>query len=318
MRRFRHWRRRRAAIGLLAAAVITTGISANVAGAAPESQKAPRFDAEKAKVRPGAKVRLRGQFTAQASPATTIGAPQPAPKVPGQVRIQFKPAGKDHFDQIAVTGTDTEGKYAHRAKVRRSGYFRAVASDGRISEPDRVRVKSRVKAKLGNEDVNLGDKLKIKGSVAPAIGHRKVVVKVGNDRLMAKTNKRGRFTARWKADETGTQKVKVKARGDKIAAGSKDKAGKATVYRPAEASYYGPGFYGGTTACGQTLSTGMIGVAHKTMPCGTKLKLRYGNRTVKAEVIDRGPYAGNREFDLTEATKNKLGFPSTGTVWVNK
>ncbi len=137
-------------------------------------------------------------------------------------------------------------------------------------------------------------------------------------RLTTKTNKRGRFTARWKADETGTQKVKVKARGDKIAAGSKDKAGKATVYRPAEASYYGPGFYGGTTACGQTLSTGTIGVAHKTMPCGTKLKLRYGNRTVKAEVIDRGPYAGDREFDLTEATKNKLGFPSTGTVWVNK
>jgi rare lipoprotein A len=316
MRRFRHWRRRRAAIGLLAAAaLITTAVPTSPAGAVGE--KAPRFNAEKTKVRPGAKVRLRGQFTAQATPATTLGT-APAPKPPGQVRIEFRPAGKDHYDQIAVTGTDDDGKYMHRTKVRRSGYFRAVASDGRISEPDRVRVKSRVKARLGNDDVNLGDKLKVKGSVAPAIGHRKIVVKVGNDKVTTKTNKRGRFMARWKADETGTQKVKVKARGDEIAAGSKDKAGKATVYRPAEASYYGPGFYGGTTACGQTLTSGTIGVANKTMPCGTKLKLRYGNRTVKVEVIDRGPYSGDREFDLTEATKNKLGFPSTGTVWASK
>jgi peptidoglycan lytic transglycosylase len=31
-------------------------------------------------------------------------------------------------------------------------------------------------------------------------------------------------------------------------------------------------------------------------------------------VVDRGPYAGNREYDLTAAAKAKLGFPSTGTV----
>ena len=37
-----------------------------------------------------------------------------------------------------------------------------------------------------------------------------------------------------------------------------------------------------------------------------------------AQVVDRGPYAGNREFDLTAATKNKLGFGSTGTVLSSK
>jgi rare lipoprotein A (peptidoglycan hydrolase) len=31
-------------------------------------------------------------------------------------------------------------------------------------------------------------------------------------------------------------------------------------------------------------------------------------------VIDRGPYAGNREYDLTVATKAELGFPPMGTV----
>jgi rare lipoprotein A len=28
-------------------------------------------------------------------------------------------------------------------------------------------------------------------------------------------------------------------------------------------------------------------------------------------VIDRGPYVGGRDDDLTEATKERLGFPST-------
>jgi rare lipoprotein A len=54
------------------------------------------------------------------------------------------------------------------------------------------------------------------------------------------------------------------------------------------------------------------------MRCGTKLRLRYRGRTVSARVIDRGPFAGNREFDLTAATKERLGFGSTGTVLSSK
>jgi rare lipoprotein A len=110
----------------------------------------------------------------------------------------------------------------------------------------------------------------------------------------------------------------VRASGNKVAAGSGDRAGKVTVYRKAFASYYGPGFYGNRTACGQTLTPGMLGVAHKTMRCGTKLTLRNRGRSVKVRVIDRGPYAHGREFDLTEATKKRLGFGSTGYVWTSK
>jgi rare lipoprotein A (peptidoglycan hydrolase) len=54
------------------------------------------------------------------------------------------------------------------------------------------------------------------------------------------------------------------------------------------------------------------------MPCGTRLTLRYQGRTVRAKVIDRGPFSGGREFDLTAATKQRLGFPSTGTVLVSR
>jgi rare lipoprotein A (peptidoglycan hydrolase) len=35
---------------------------------------------------------------------------------------------------------------------------------------------------------------------------------------------------------------------------------------------------------------------------------------VRVPVIDRGPYVSGREFDLTGATKEKLGFGSTGIV----
>ncbi|MGI8727736.1 MAG: RlpA-like double-psi beta-barrel domain-containing protein [Solirubrobacterales bacterium] len=54
------------------------------------------------------------------------------------------------------------------------------------------------------------------------------------------------------------------------------------------------------------------------MPCGTKLKLRHKGNVVPVRVIDRGPYHGNREFDLTGATKQKLGFGSTGVVYASK
>jgi rare lipoprotein A len=43
--------------------------------------------------------------------------------------------------------------------------------------------------------------------------------------------------------------------------------------------------------------------------------LRYDGRTVEVRVIDRGPYVAGREFDLTEATKQALGFGGVGEVW---
>ncbi|MBO9532078.1 MAG: hypothetical protein J7513_03780 [Solirubrobacteraceae bacterium] len=86
--------------------------------------------------------------------------------------------------------------------------------------------------------------------------------------------------------------------------------------RPALASWYGPGLYGQRTACGQTLTTGLKGVAHKSLPCGTKVTVKYRGRSTSASVVDRGPFAGGREFDLTGATARAIGFHSVGRVWV--
>ena len=45
--------------------------------------------------------------------------------------------------------------------------------------------------------------------------------------------------------------------------------------------------------------------------------MRYQGRSVRVRVIDRGPYVGAREFDLTRATKDRIGFAGHGTIQVS-
>lgn len=77
------------------------------------------------------------------------------------------------------------------------------------------------------------------------------------------------------------------------------------------ATWYGPGLYGNSTACGKTLRPKTMGVAHRTLPCGTRVAFKYGNRYVRTRVIDRGPYT-RAEWDLTERAAKKLGFKDEG------
>ena len=61
-----------------------------------------------------------------------------------------------------------------------------------------------------------------------------------------------------------------------------------------ESSWYGPGFFGNRTACGQNLKKSTMGVAHRTLPCGTKVVFGYRGRYVRTRVIDRGPFVKQR------------------------
>jgi rare lipoprotein A (peptidoglycan hydrolase) len=82
----------------------------------------------------------------------------------------------------------------------------------------------------------------------------------------------------------------------------------------AGATWYGPGFYGKQTACGRTLTQTTIGVANKTLPCGTKVTFAYHGHYAIAPVIDRGPYTAGYSFDLTSATAQALGFKASGDL----
>ena len=96
-------------------------------------------------------------------------------------------------------------------------------------------------------------------------------------------------------------------------AGSR-RIGRLNVYRYAHASWYGPGLYGGHLGCGGTLDAGDLGVAHKSLPCGTKVAFYYRGRTITLPVVDRGPYRRGYSWDLTEAAAAKLRFSGLGRV----
>jgi len=75
------------------------------------------------------------------------------------------------------------------------------------------------------------------------------------------------------------------------------------------ASWYGPGFWENRTACGQILTPALLGVAHRTLPCGTLVTLRHGGATLTMPVVDNGPHVPGREFDLTHRARVALGCP---------
>jgi hypothetical protein len=127
-----------------------------------------------------------------------------------------------------------------------------------------------------------------------------------------RTGARGRFRLRYVPRRLGSQWVRLRFAGDAAGLGSHRRLGQLNVFRLAEASWYGGG---GSLACGGSLTSNTMGVANKTLPCGTLVTLRYGGHMVRVPVVDRGPYVAGREFDLTEATKDALGFGGVGQVW---
>jgi rare lipoprotein A (peptidoglycan hydrolase) len=86
-----------------------------------------------------------------------------------------------------------------------------------------------------------------------------------------------------------------------------------TTVRPTGiATWFGPGFYGHKTACGQTLTPAVEGVANRTLPCGTLVKVGYGAKTMTLPVLDRGPYSHiGASWDLTAGAARALGISET-------
>jgi len=164
-------------------------------------------------------------------------------------------------------------------------------------------------------NVVAGRRALVRGRVAPATAGAQVSLQRRSGRRWhtidhARLSAGGRFSFRFRPQRTGSAPVRVRA------GAARERVGRLNVYRRANVSWYGPGLYGGHLGCGGTLTPSTLGVAHKTLPCGTMVTLRHSGRTVRVPVVDRGPYVGGREFDLTQATKQRLGFGSTGTVLV--
>jgi len=314
-RRFRLRRRRLAAAVLLPLAATIT-YPALGAGAEPGPDHA-RIDASQRTVPYGQPVTLAGAFPGAA-------------KAPVDVRYRAK--GSEVWHTAKTDRTGAGGRYRVRVQPAGSGYWRAelgdTATSGEQVPPasavapgvdsdtgtERIKVRSHTRARVAGRHGMVGDRIVVRGEVSPAGAKREIVVRVGGERERTEAGRGGHFRLGWKAPHTGVFRVEAKARSNRTATGSRDAAGRVTVYRPAAASWYGPGLYGNALACGGTLSPSTMGVANRSLPCGTKVHLRYGDRSVTVPVIDRGPYSGSREYDLTAATKERLGFPDVGTV----
>ena len=103
------------------------------------------------------------------------------------------------------------------------------------------------------------------------------------------------------------------ASGGGTAAPSSSASGPAaTKVRPsAVATWFGPGFYGRETACGQILTPEVVGVANRTLPCGTLVQVAYDGRTLTVPVLDRGPYSHGAAWDLTAGAASALRITET-------
>jgi rare lipoprotein A (peptidoglycan hydrolase) len=86
---------------------------------------------------------------------------------------------------------------------------------------------------------------------------------------------------------------------------------KIKVHRTGIATWFGPGFFGQATACGQTLTPAVIGIANRTLPCGTLVKVTYKGQALVVPVLDRGPYANHADWDLTSGAAQALDITET-------
>jgi hypothetical protein len=127
----------------------------------------------------------------------------------------------------------------------------------------------------------------------------------------------GSFSAVWRTNHIGrfaTRVLLASGGGARSRDAVVSPALDVTVYRPSVSTTYGPGFYGSRTACGEILKRTTVGVANRSLPCGTSVAIYYDGRTMVVPVIDRGPYANRADWDLTEATARALGIGGTVTL----
>ena len=84
------------------------------------------------------------------------------------------------------------------------------------------------------------------------------------------------------------------------------------------ASWYGPRFHGRRTASGERYDMHELTAAHKTLPFGTRLRVRsvHTGKEVVVRVNDRGPYKHQRIIDLSRAAMVALGTLERGVTEV--
>jgi rare lipoprotein A len=193
-----------------------------------------------------------------------------------------------------------------------------------VSQVHAIKVAPRIKVTHKRIPGSPGKDLAVSGILRPSVADVPVELQLKAKRgwktlARAKTGPRGRFHLKAHRNKKMAGATRVISRAGQAVARSQMRL--PTIhppvsYRTAVASWYGPGFFGNRTACGQRYSSSLHGIAHKTLPCGTKVSIRYNGRVQETRVNDRGPYIAGREVDLAAATARALGFNGVGRIQI--
>jgi hypothetical protein len=222
------------------------------------------------------------------------------------------PSGGSSLGGTPTTGAPSSGQSGSGPSVK-SGDVTVTATAGGLT------ISSRISALLRKQ-------LRIQGHAPQsAAGSTVEIERLGRQTHWAwaptvstVVNPDGTFTALWRANHIGPFSIRavLTSAGSHIASDSTSAAPTVgvTVYRPSLATEFGPGFYGKPTACGTKLRRNTIGLANRTLKCGTPVAIYFRGRTMIVPVIDRGPYANGADWDLTEATGRALGMDGTTTI----
>jgi rare lipoprotein A len=85
-----------------------------------------------------------------------------------------------------------------------------------------------------------------------------------------------------------------------------------------KAAFYSRAFEGHKTACGERYVASELTAAHRSLPCGTRIRITNtkNGKSVEATVNDWGPTSPNRIVDVSSAVAEKLDFVKQGTTTV--
>jgi peptidoglycan lytic transglycosylase len=238
------------------------------------------------------------------------------------------------WHQVATGQIGRRGGFHFRIVARRSAVLRAVeapvatadlasaaaAAPTGAATPASPQTPLKVAARLAvhpHQYAVLGSGgIRVAGLLMPAAAGRMVRLESHTGQgwhtvAHGQTGRRGRFSLRYAPGAGTGRRLRVRFGGDATNAGTTRPAGSVSVFYQDVASWYTDA---GNTACGFHAG---LGVANRTLPCGTHVAFHYGGRTVTAVVDDRGPYVGGRNWDLNQNTVAALGFAGAGEVWVS-
>jgi peptidoglycan lytic transglycosylase len=267
--------------------------------------------------------------------AVTVTGTAPAADAGKRVLVQTVLKGQSSWRPLSAVTVGSAGTFRAHVTPRRSGVLRAVEVAPAAPVPaSRAVVAAPAKTPAPSAQTTVTVGASFTPARHPAAVRSAGPVHIGGKLLPASPGRRVRLEGRgahgWhslSAGQTGArggyrlsvapeaadgQKLRVVFAGDSRNARAVRPAGSLNVLHPGLASWYEDA---GNTACGFHAG---LGVANRTLPCGTKVTFSYGGRTVTAVVDDRGPYAGGRTWDLNQTTASALGFAGVGTVWSSR